>query len=408
MDWFCSLPIEILPKILFFLSTKEAVQTCILSKRWRHAWTSLPILEFYITDWVDESVEDKEIWREGERKFKNFMYGVLKNRVQVKLEEFRYTNYLLEYESKISFEFPDHVNWPEPRVVFVSIGRDRWDLLALPDFIFSCTRLEVLELCISSATGFPIIKAQPIHLPALKIVHLMYITLDGLIQNLFSKCPLLETMVLAHCLLDISEISSEVLKKLKIYDCSQSRPTQISCPNLDSLSIKSYGRMAGFELKNTTSLEYAKISLDLLKNHSDLNLLSSLSNVSLLHLGLLGPQFKVKLEKDISECWTFRNLQILKISYWDLSYDLDLVACFLKHSPFLEELTLRLREPKKCHPKEELSQEKLENRRIVQFQRKHLKTVRIVKPKQRPDMVVDGLLHNLRSHIKTIDKEIII
>ena len=69
---------------------------------------------------------------------------------------------------------------------------------------------------------------------------------------------------------------------------------------------------------------------------------------------------------------------------------------------------LQLWKPKKGHPKEELSQEKLENRRIVQFQRKHLKTVRIVKPKQRPDMVVDGLLNNLRSHIKTIEKEIII
>ncbi|XP_078178181.1 F-box/LRR-repeat protein At3g26922-like [Carex rostrata] len=403
MDWFCSLPIEILPNILSFLSTKEAVQTCILSKIWRHAWTFLPVLKFDIKDWVDESVEDKEIWREGECKFQNFMYGVLKNRVPEKLDEFRYKNYIMEYESKISFEFPDRVKWPQPRVILVSIGRDREDQLALPDFIFSCTRIEVLKLRISKAVGLPIFRPQSIHLPALKIVHLMHITLDSLIQNLCSKCPVLEIMVLAHCELDISEISSKTLKELTIYDCSQSRLTQISCPCLEYLYIKSFRRMAGFELKDTTSLEYAKICLDLVKNHGALNLLSSLSNVSHLSLGLWGPQFKVKLEKDISECSTFRNLQTLRISYWNLSYDdLDLVACFLKHSPLLEKLTLRLHEPKEGYPKEELSQEKLRNRRDLVFQREYLKVVKIVKPEQRPDIVFARLIHNLRTHIKKI------
>ncbi|KAF3333729.1 F-box/FBD/LRR-repeat protein [Carex littledalei] len=406
MDWFCSLPDGILTCILSFLSTKEAVQTCILSKKWRHAWAFLPVLKFDITDWLDE-----ENLRECELKFKNFLYGVLENREPtVQLDMFEYENYIPDYDSEISFEFLDSVALLEPRVVSVDIGRGRVNQLDLPDSIFSCTRLENLDLCIFTE-NFPVIRPESVHLPSLKNVDLTGIALtddDRFIQNLCSsECPVLETMVLELCDLDISEISSRVLKELTIYDCSQSRLTRISCPCLSSLIIESYEKMAGFELKNTTSLEYAKICLDLDKKHGDLYLLSSLSNVSHLSLGLWGPQFKVKLEKDILKCRTFRNLQTLEIYYWDLSYDIDLVACFLEHSPFLEELTLLLREPKEGDPKEELSQDELRNRRNVLFQRERLKTVRIVKPIQRPDMVVDQLINYLRTHIKTIEEEII-
>ncbi|KAF3339783.1 F-box domain containing protein [Carex littledalei] len=338
MDWFSSLPDEILPKILSFLSTKEAVQTCILSKRWRNAWTFLPVLKFSVTDfWVDGSFEDD--------KFNNFLSGVLENRYPIKLHVFEYTNAILNYDSKISFEFIDGIGL-EPRKAAVIVGRDRADLLDLPEFIFSCTKLENLVLRLNIADALPIgIRTELVHLPALKFVYLMGIALVDdckFTQNLCSKCPVLETMVLRLCDLDITEISSKVLKELTLYSCSQARRTRISCPSLASLVIESYEDMEGFELKNMTSLKYAKIPSYLDDNHGDLNLLSSLSNVSHLSLGLL-PQFKVKLEKDICDCSkTFRNLRHLEIDFWYLSYDIDLVACFLKQSPFLEELTLRL------------------------------------------------------------------
>ena len=46
IDRISSLPDEILTYILSFLSTRNAVQTCILSKRWINTWTSVPVLEF--------------------------------------------------------------------------------------------------------------------------------------------------------------------------------------------------------------------------------------------------------------------------------------------------------------------------------------------------------------------------
>ncbi|KAF3339784.1 F-box domain containing protein [Carex littledalei] len=402
MDWFSSLPDEILPKILSFLSTKEAVQTCILSKRWRNAWTFLPVLKFSVADyWVDGSFEDD--------KFNNFLSGVLENRYPIKLDVFEYTNAVLNYDSEISFEFIDGIGL-EPRKAVVIVGRDRADLLDYPEFVFSCTKLENLDLRMKIADALPIrIRPELVHLPALKFVDLTGIALVDdckFTQNLCSKCPVLETMVLRLCDLDITEISSKVLKELTLYSCSQARRTQISCPSLASLVIESYEEMEGFELKNMTSLKYAKIFLYLDDNHGDLNL-SSLSNVSHLSLGLL-PQFKEKLEKDICDCSkAFRNLRHLEIDFLCLSYDIDLVACFLKQSPFLEELTLHLCEPEEDDPEEEISQEELGNRINVLFQREHLKTLRIVKPKERPDLVIDTLMNNLRTHIKTIGEEII-
>ncbi|XP_078153393.1 F-box/LRR-repeat protein At3g26922-like [Carex rostrata] len=403
MDWFSSLPDELLPNILSFLSTKEAVQTCILSKQWRDAWTFLPVLKFNVADfWVDESFEDD--------KFNNFLSGVLDNRKPGKLDMFEYTNAIMNYDSKISCASIDRVGL-QPRKAVVIVGRDRVDLLDYPEFIFSCTKLEKLKLFMWTAVGLPIfIRPEVVHLPALKFVDLTGVALDDdniFTQNLCSKCPVLETMVLQRCGLRITEISSKVLKELTIYRCSQARRTRICCPALASLFIESYEEMEGFELKNMTSLKYANISLDLNDNHGDLNLISSLSNVSHLSLGL-GPSFKVKLEKDISECnTTFRYLRTLEIFNWYLSYGIDLVACFLKHSPFLEELTFHLCEPEEDDPEEEISQEELGNRIDVLFQREHLKTLRIVKPMERPDLVVDRLMNNLRNHIKTIDEEII-
>ncbi|KAK9292023.1 hypothetical protein L1049_019976 [Liquidambar formosana] len=46
VDRISSLPEDVLHHIFSFLNTKHTVQTCVLSKRWRYFWTSLPFLNF--------------------------------------------------------------------------------------------------------------------------------------------------------------------------------------------------------------------------------------------------------------------------------------------------------------------------------------------------------------------------
>ncbi|KAF2555347.1 hypothetical protein F2Q68_00016013 [Brassica cretica] len=46
MDTISGLPYELLVRILSLVPTKAAVSTCILSKRWKFLWMSLPKLDF--------------------------------------------------------------------------------------------------------------------------------------------------------------------------------------------------------------------------------------------------------------------------------------------------------------------------------------------------------------------------
>ncbi|KAL8156685.1 hypothetical protein AgCh_001691 [Apium graveolens] len=50
-DRLSSLPDDILHQILSFLGTRQAVQTSVLSKQWRHVWTTTSSLSF---DWYDQ------------------------------------------------------------------------------------------------------------------------------------------------------------------------------------------------------------------------------------------------------------------------------------------------------------------------------------------------------------------
>jgi hypothetical protein len=43
-DIISALPDALLQHVLSFLQAREAVQTCVLARRWRHLWKSMPVL----------------------------------------------------------------------------------------------------------------------------------------------------------------------------------------------------------------------------------------------------------------------------------------------------------------------------------------------------------------------------
>ena len=46
MDKISKLPDFLLQQVLSFLTIKQVVQSSLLSKRWRHVWFTIPVLEF--------------------------------------------------------------------------------------------------------------------------------------------------------------------------------------------------------------------------------------------------------------------------------------------------------------------------------------------------------------------------
>jgi hypothetical protein len=397
VDLISSLPDDVLSHILLFVSTKEAVQTCILSKRWRNTWTIVPVLKFQLDEFLVYASDGKignKYWID------RFVNGVLENRGQSCLDTVIYGGDFKHRSRGLSMEWLNRVAFLMPRVISVCIRGVGW--LNFPDSVFSCASLENLELSLF-CKGITNIRPKSIALPSLKTLKLRFLSLDDdFAKKLFLGCPSLESLNLESCDLSISDISSNVLKDLTFDECWQFQHMRICCPSLVSLSIESYMNSTRIiSLEKMDSVVNACISLhrsDKLEDVNDLpdaKLFSGLSNATSLklHIGC-HPNLKKQWEKDIPKCRTFKNLKSLEISAWDMINDFDLVACFLKHSPVLQQLTLVMW-------LDEIKDDTHEEpRQDVLFQFEYLELVNIYC--QMNDKLSSKLISMLGRHVKTV------
>ncbi|KAM0916856.1 hypothetical protein ACQ4PT_009886 [Festuca glaucescens] len=188
----------------------------------------------------------------------------------------------------------------------------------------------------------------------------------------FSGCPALIHLRMEDC--DIEEnISSPFLKHLSVVaSFFQTDPVRarICLPGLVSLELTGVLRRAPV-LESMPLLVSAIVRLELdchdncIKNdYGDCDdsrcwnchdprtgadhwrgksvLLKGLSEVAELELSVDSQVFIVN--RDLKLCPTFSKLKTLLLSEWcpDIASDLNVLSCFLKHSPILEKLTLQL------------------------------------------------------------------
>ncbi|KAJ3684127.1 hypothetical protein LUZ61_013291 [Rhynchospora tenuis] len=376
-----SLPDDIKAHILSFLSTKKAVQTCILSKRWHDAWAYFPVLKVSQYEFRDDDQ------RQCMDKFIRFVNGVWNNRKTSCLDIFEC--YCFDSDRHGHFvEWLGHVAALMPRVIVFDVNITTF--LHLPQSsVFSSASLQNLKLHFH-APG-TIIKPESINLPSLTVLELVSVDLnDDLAQKLFWGCPALESLVLRWCDLGMSDITSGILKTLNIDHCWLTRKLHISCPALVSLSIRTVDINTDISLKNMTSLANADIMLH--NYYYDQSILRSLSNATSLKLRGCLHSMK-QLEKDIPNCRTFNNLKILEIGKWDMTCNFDLIACFLKNSPYLQKLYLQLG----SHGHTE-GQPRQEAKRVLS----KLDYVELVKISGGNKVYSNKLVKILRRHIKNI------
>ncbi|KAJ4807469.1 F-box family protein [Rhynchospora pubera] len=418
IDRISTLSDDVLMHILSFLRTRDAVRTCILSKRWRNIWASVSVLNFDFHYFNTDDVQ----------KFDQFVIGALKNRGSSDLNTLIYRGTF----SKPSMRWIPSAARLMPLAIIIDITV--LDKYRFPDSVFSCASLENLELCYFTY-GRSVIRPKSIDLPSLKTLKLGYIKLEeNLVQKIFLGCPALENLKLYECELYITEISSNVLKDLALDDCWLCRlRVQISCRGLVSLFIRtSIETIRTIVLENTDSLENAcislygcdqKVNVDNVLNSNFLSGLSNTKNLELYFCHL--PECKEQWVKDISNCGIFNNLRILKIGAWNMVNDFSLVACFLEHSPLLEQLTLRidrwrdiiqemlgqdaslefeqlLRVKEVCDKKNRLKRDVIQEmpRQDVSFQIDYLDTVNISCRKK--DRLGSKMVSVLGQHVKTI------
>jgi len=263
VDKISSLPDEILFRILSFVSTKEAVATSVLSKRWRHLWHYLPNIDF--TDIRVNTVESN-------LRFNEFVYSVLVSRDTAGSRFIDSFHLNIQYsDSHLAYnkEFPNLTKWVN---FVVQRGLKYLHLrlrVPLPDHfsgypyfpklpisIFTCKTLVSLNLSWFRVDGFSFTSVG-FGFPSLKTLSLRLIKFSEVrdFMLLLARCPILEELHAALVFFyyeedshTVDEFKSLTLPKLTKADVSK---CWCSCYMVKALS-------SSVSLCMETSMFYAK------------------------------------------------------------------------------------------------------------------------------------------------------
>ncbi|KAF8714802.1 hypothetical protein HU200_027331 [Digitaria exilis] len=199
---------------MLFLTARQSVQTCVLSRRWRNLWCSMPCLNIDQREFdtaVSSAMGDPKVWECG--RFEEFV-----------------SNLVLKFHSASSLDmFRCHATH---RCQFEVV--DRWIRHGI-----KCSPA-VMEISWSPHVFFFGLPNSGSTACRLKRLHLARIALDtGFTQQLCSGCPVLEDLQLETCLLDSAEIRSHSLKSLIVTDCTSHFGTvlTITAPALVSFHL---------------------------------------------------------------------------------------------------------------------------------------------------------------------------
>ncbi|GMI85282.1 hypothetical protein like AT3G59200 [Hibiscus trionum] len=307
LDRISSLPDHILCHILSFIPTKDAVQTSVVSPRWRYLFASMPTLDFqYCLSNIYSGL--------GAENFKNFVDRLLFFPNHVTLECFRF------YESSSGED--DYLRLYGWICAALWRGVKEIDIRykpspVLPTFLFTSQSLMTLKLDIEDDMKVPCKVCLP-NLKSLRLRNIKFSDGDS-IHRLISGCPALEDLVM-----DLQELP-ENMSKLNIHSISLKRLALdfgwmftdsridfnytfvINAPNL--VYIKYAGPIAEVYCSSTmNSLEKADVEVYQLDNEGpdDLNresgatvtisnLLQRICNVKSLRLTLDQPEMFIRM-----------------------------------------------------------------------------------------------------------------
>ncbi|RCV43509.1 hypothetical protein SETIT_9G299400v2 [Setaria italica] len=236
--WINALPDGVLLRAISFLDARQLVQTCVLSRRWRHLWRSVPRINAtrHEFDGMADSEEERDVL------FKKFTSGFLVLRNPVPLDEFRLCYYMPDPLESVD---PDadsedanlwirHALQSNARSVKVEIWDDR---LHLNPAVFASKCLTSLQL--SSVMLF-----------------------HGFFRNLQTGCTALERLLLSDCAIDDDEITSQTLKVLSIGDSTEFTFDEQLSISIPSLCYLGFSVEAGIPLlKDMGSLVTASVSV---------------------------------------------------------------------------------------------------------------------------------------------------
>ncbi|KAJ8772655.1 hypothetical protein K2173_027832 [Erythroxylum novogranatense] len=380
LDRISSLPEHILEQILLQLSLRDAVRTCILSKKWRYRWAKIPHLVFD-NNCLTLSTQDQ---------------GLIKNKLVNVVDHILLLHHGPIYKFKLSHRdllgVPDIDRWilHLSRIPIKEFILEIWkgQRYKLPSCLFSYENLTHLELfnCLLKPPPFKGFRN-------LKSLDLQHITLaQDAFENLISGCPLLERLTLMNFdgfshlninapnlqFFDIGGVFDDVsfentfqltLVSIGLYENVKNDPRTAhggywkllsffaNLPRIRRLEVQSYflqylavGNIPSKLPKPCIDLNYLSIRInfnDLEENAAALCLLRSAPNLQELEM-LARPEEQnsavtvTKFSEDDKWNCLFGQLQFIKIvGISGVKAELDFINFLLSNSPMLERMTIK-------------------------------------------------------------------
>ncbi|EEC66504.1 hypothetical protein OsI_32618 [Oryza sativa Indica Group] len=359
------LPEGVLHHIMSFLDSRQAVQMCVLSQRWRNLWRSMPGINI---DCKEFEVTDKAVFIE-------FVNRLLELRDPVA----PISKFSLWYS--MSGSGCGTVKKDTGRWISHALQKQAWAVENYVDMFYGYLKPLVLDHSVFTSTYLQIIWFSNVILD------------DGFFKQLEAGCPALEDLFLDECFIGDVEISSQTLKVLTIKraDFSTDPKTSISTPSVTSLTLSD--PICGiFVLKDMASVATASVKPTFMPHREC---------IAGLHQYLWTLSGVKNLEFFYPWCPKFNNLVNLTLGEWCLHANFYALIVFIENSPRLEKLALKLYE----------FGQRTSNRTIVELNDRpftcgHLKIVEVICFKNDPlaNHVVDFLfssgMTSAQIHIK--------
>ncbi|KAI3907673.1 hypothetical protein MKW98_016317 [Papaver atlanticum] len=273
-DRISNLPDSLIEHILSFTDTKSAVQTCVLAKRWRYIWISLPVLTFYDTY---HSI-DEDFGVNPTKRFIKFVDKVLSlrdNNSDIRRFDLHYDVY---------FSTTDEIYSCMDRWIATAVSHNVQEMcicvtpdrdFEIPLCLCTCKSLTKLELELSGYGDSYyyteiILPDHEMSLPLLKSLRLILwdISFDDeeLTNRFFSSFPSLESLVMRVHDNPFPEMNLNIsLPKLKYFEFDSwgyesNCEVKLHAPSLSSFIFRSY-LSTNLSLMNLSSLATADIEI---------------------------------------------------------------------------------------------------------------------------------------------------
>ncbi|XP_062014485.1 putative F-box/FBD/LRR-repeat protein At4g26350 [Rosa rugosa] len=265
-DRISGLPDALLCHILSFLQTIYAVRTCVLSRRWKNIWESVPTLDF------DYGPFRKSL------KLKTIADYVLSLRNSSSIQKFRLNwNYNGIDQSCIYRWIHTAIKRNVVELDLLVYSRLHCHIFELRESILMCKTLIILKLRSNFIANLPASGC----FPSLKFLHVTvnpYSCSDSMVE-LFSSCCLYPHLHVHSDIANVHKVPAPAVKTLRI--CCNTRGCKykylINCPKLENLVLKG-NALRKYCLGQAESL--VKASVELLHHRSNSRVDSLVTGVS--------------------------------------------------------------------------------------------------------------------------------